>query len=224
MSAAAIGPILEGTAALGAAIPGIVETFIGKPTDVGGTQRMQLRPEDIAALQRALGGLQQGQGSFLQQLQGLSSQVRPQQFMPQFSNTPDAIAQGNIAQGQQALRQQAGAQQQAIQRQFGATSPGIAQALSRQTSLQAGLQANPLLFQALQEQQGRQLGQQQLGLQATQAGNQAMLAGLGLQGQLAGQGFQAQQALPALLAQIAQMQGTQVQTRDIQRRGGLFGG
>jgi len=219
-------------AGIAQSIPGLVSTFRGTPMEVGGTTQRVFRPEDAAALQEALAGVRSGQQTLVSQLDqaraALPGTLALQQFTPQFSTQPDVIAQGFIGQGQQALRQQAGAQQRSIQRQLGATSPGLAQALSRRAGLEAGLQANPLLLQALQEQQQRQLAQQQLGLQSLGQFQQAQLAQrgqqlqeAGLRGQLAQAQLSPQLALAQLQAQLAEAQAQQVQQRDIQNRGGL---
>lgn len=213
----------------------------------------QFRPEDAAALQQQMQAVQaqnQGVTTLTGQLQNqartqgaptLAQSVGMQQFTPQFSNAPDAMSRALVSQGTQGLNQQAATQQQALQRSL-AGSPGVASVLGRQAAMQSRLQANPLQFQAAQQQAGRELGQQQLGLQAAGHNSQNLFNQFQLQNQAALQqaqanqanraeqlgygqaGMAANQALLSNLSQLAQQFGTQntnSEQNSTQRSGGI---
>ncbi len=217
--------------------------------------RTQFDPAQLAQLnqqtQNLIGQTQaaQGLGSSLQQqaagagVPQLQRNVAIQQFNPQFSNRLDQLSQGLVSQGTQGLNQQAATQRRALASQFGG-QPGIAQALGRQATMQSRLQANPLLFQAAQQQSGRELGQQGLIGQAAQQNNAANISQQQAQNQAAIQqqglgeqsrreqfgygtaGLQAQQQLLPMLSALAQQQGTQISQTAQEaksRSGGLLG-
>lgn len=201
------------------------------------TSFTDFRPEDLAALRAQQGVLQQqtqgtanlagqlqrqaaGQGA--PTLQGNFNQLQGvQSFQPGQSGI-DALGRATMAQGTQALNAQAGTQATALRRQF-AGSPGVGAALGRQASMNARLQANPLLFTAAQQSadRGQQGFQNQLGLAGQQANLQQTANHTALQQQQAnsanrqeqlgfGQaGLNANQALLASLSQLANQFGTQ---------------
>mgnify|MGYP003704704599 CR=1 FL=1 len=96
---------------------------------------------------------------------------------PQFSTTPDVMTRGLASQATQQMAQQAAAQRQAIAQQFRG-QPGAQMALQRQADIQSRLQQNPLLFQAFQQQQGRELTQAQQQQAAAEAYQQNVFEAL----------------------------------------------
>lgn len=143
------------------------------------TQKNILDPEMKAAY---LGLLNQYQGLLPAQQAAATEAAGKFQttgFAPQFSTSPDVITRGLAAQGTQGLAQQAAAQKAQIAQQFRG-NPGAQMALQRQADMQARLQSNPILFQAFQQQQGREQLQNQARLQGTQAANQALIQQLGI--------------------------------------------
>ena len=136
----------------------------------------QFRPEDVAAIEAARGGVTTGTQNLLQQLQQSQEAIRKGFIQPtgqfQFAQAPDAMTRAIAAQATQGLGQQAAAQRQQLAQQF--RGP-VGQILGRQAEMQSRLQQNPLLFQAFQQQQGRELAQAQQQLAAQQAANQALL-------------------------------------------------
>jgi len=129
-------------------------------------------------------------------------------FTPQFSTRPDVMTRGLASQATQQMAQQAAAQRAAIAQQFRG-QPGANMALQRQIDMQSRLQANPVLFQAFQQQQQREQLQNQARLQAQQAGNQALIQQLGLRAAP----LEAQKALLGSVGQALQLTGTQQQTK-----------
>ena len=136
----------------------------------------QFRPQDLAAIEAARGGFQQGVQGLLGQTEASREAIRQGYIQPtgqfQFAQAPDAMTRAIAAQATQGLGQQAAAQRQALAQQF--RGP-VGQILGRQAEMQSRLQQNPLLFQAFQQQQGRELAQAQQQLAAQQAANQALL-------------------------------------------------
>ena len=103
-------------------------------------------------------------------------------------------------------------------------SPGAAMALQRQADIQSRLQQNPLLFQAFQQQQGRELTQAQQQQAAAEAANKALLGREQAVTGLAQTGVGAQQNLLSTLLSLGQGLGQQVQAGEMKgRSGGLFG-
>jgi hypothetical protein len=191
------------------------------------TSQTQFRPEDIAAIQAAKGGLQTQVGGLMSQL-GTSKEALQKGFvMPSgqfaFGAAPDVISRGLAAQAGQQMAQQAAAQRQAIANQFRG-QPGAAMALQRQADIQTRLQQNPLLFQAFQQQQGRELAQAQQGQAAAEAANRALLGREQAVTGLAQTGVGAQQNLLSTLLSLGQALGQQQTTSQMGgRSGGLFG-
>ncbi len=187
-------------------------------------QYTQFRPEDLAAIQRARGGIETGAGGLMSQLEA-SRQALQQGFrMPtgefQFAQSPDAMTRAIAAQATQGLGQQAAAQRQQLAQQF--RGP-VGQILGRQAEMQTRLQQNPLLFQAFQQQQGRELAQAQQQMAAQQAANQALLGREQALTGLAGTGMSAQQNLLASLLGAGQALGEQrTEALARGRSGGLF--
>ena len=212
------------------AIPaiGIGKSLFGTSTkqDQTSTTRTEFRPEDLAAIEAARGGLQTQLGDLMSQLSRSREAVQKGYVLPQagfqFSATPDAITRALASQAGQQVAQQAAAQRAAIGQQFRG-QPGAQMALQRQADIQSRLVQNPLLFQAFQQQQGRELTQAQQQQAAAEAANRALLGreqfGVGL-GQM---GLGAQQNLLSTLLALGQGLGTQVQTGQMRgRSGGLF--
>jgi hypothetical protein len=178
--------------------------------DSSGSQFTTFRPQDEATLtaQRnsleGLGNLQNQQLFNLsqQQLQSRAPQLGTNfgQFNanlntnfqgPQFSQTLDPTSQNILAQELGNRQAQLQRQQQGIQQQFGGRNNQLAQILQSQAGAQSQLANNPLAFQALQQQGGREAQNYQLGQQAQQLGNQALLSQQGFNAGLQGQGNQA---------------------------------
>jgi hypothetical protein len=190
-------------------------------------QRTEFRPEDLAAIQAARGGLQTQVGDLMSQLGSSRQAIQQGIVLPssqfQFSASPDAMTRGLAAQAGQQMAQQAAAQRQAIANQFRG-QPGASMALQRQADIQSRLQQNPLLFQAFQQQQGRELAQAQQGQAAAEAANRALLGREQAVTGLAQTGMGAQQNLLANLLSLGQGLGTQVSEAQMKgRSGGLFG-
>ena len=187
------------------------------------TQQTILDPK---LLQMYKGYLTEYQKQVQQQYQPqaeLAAQQIQTGFTPQFSATPDAMTRGLAAQAGQQMAQQSTAQRQAIANQFRG-QPGAALALQRQADIQSRLQQNPLLFQAFQQQQGRELTQAQQQQAAAEAANRALLGREQAVTGLAQTGLGAQQNLLSTLLSLGQGLGQQVQTGEMKgRSGGLFG-
>jgi len=185
----------------------------------------QFRPQDLAAIEAARGGFQQGVQGLLGQTEASREAIRQGYIQPtgqfQFAQAPDAMTRAIAAQATQGLGQQAAAQRQALAQQF--RGP-VGQILGRQAEMQSRLQQNPLLFQAFQQQQGRELAQAQQQLAAQQAANQALLGREQALTGLAGTGLGAQQNLLAQQLGLGQALGQQVSEAQMRgRSGGLFG-
>lgn len=187
----------------------------------------QFRPEDLARIEAARGGYQASTADLMKQL-GASRQALQQGYvMPQsgfqYSTSPDAITRGLAAQAGSQIAQQAAAQRQAIAQQFRG-QPGAQMALQRQADIQSRLQQNPLLFQAFQQQQGRELTQAQQAQSAAEAANRALLGREQAVTGMAQTGMGAQQNLLSTLLSLGQGLGAQIQNAQSEgRSGGLFG-
>ncbi|NBU33829.1 hypothetical protein EBZ38_03290 [bacterium] len=183
----------------------------------------QFRPEDLAGIEQARGGLQSGTQGLLGQLQASQEAIRRGITTPttgfQFGQAPDAMTRALAAQATQGTAQQAAAQQAQIARQFQG-QPGAARALQAQAAMQSRLQQNPALFQAYQQQQGRELAQAQQQLAQTQAANQAIMGREQALAGMSGTGMQAQQNLLSSLLGLGQAMGQQVQSGQMQGRSG----
>lgn len=125
-----------------------------------------LDPRIEALLFPQLDSLAQLQQDFIGQSRSIAEQM---QIDPSFGG-PDAVTRAQMAMGQQGLLNQAEANRAEIARNVGFGAGG--QALQRIAGMQSSLQANPLMFQAMQEQRTREL-------QGMQARNAALLQQLG---------------------------------------------
>lgn len=199
--------------------------LFGTASSQQGTQRAftQFRPEDLLAIQQARTGYTTGTQDLLNQLQA-SRQALQQGFrMPtaefQFAQSPDAMTRAIAAQAAQGMGQQAATQRQQIAQQFRG-QPGAARALMAQADIQTRLQQNPLLFQAFQQQQGRELAQAQMQQSAIDAANRALLGREQALAGLAGTGLSAQQNLLAQQLGLGQALGEQIQTQAQRGRSG----
>ena len=186
----------------------------------------QFRPEDLARIEAARGGYQGSVADLMSQLGSSKEALQKGIVMPssqfQFSASPDAITRGLAAQAGQQMAQQATAQRQAIANQFKG-QPGAAMALQRQADIQSRLQQNPLLFQAFQQQQGRELTQAQQQQAAAEAANRALLGREQALTGFAQTGMGAQQNLLSTLLSLGQALGEQTQAGQMKgRSGGLF--
>lgn len=184
----------------------------------------QFRPEDLASIQQARGGLQTGTQGLLSQLQASQEAIRQGVQAPsrefQFAQSPDVMTRALAAQATQGLGQQAGAQQRALAQQF--RGP-VGQILGAQAGMQARLQQNPALFQAFQQQQARELAQAQQQQAQAAAANQAVMGREQALSSLAGTGLGAQQQLLSNLLGVGQALGEQVQSAQMKgRSGGLL--
>jgi len=187
----------------------------------GQRQYTQFRPEDLAAIEAARGGFQQGVQGLLGQTEASRQAIRQGFIQPtgqfQFAQAPDAMTRAIAAQATQGLGQQAAAQRQQLAQQF--RGP-VGQILGRQAEMQSRLQQNPLLFQAFQQQQGRELAQAQQQLAAQQAANQALLGREQALTGMAGTGMSAQQNLLAQQLGLGQALGQQVSEAQSRGRAG----
>lgn len=132
-----------------------------------------LDPRVAGLLFPQLSGLAQQQEQFGQQAQNIAGQMQTS-FQPQAFQGPDDVTRAQIALGEQALLNQAAANRAGIARGLGA-QPGASQVLQRMAGIQAGVQRNPLLFSAMQQQTEREAMANQQRMQAQQAGNAALL-------------------------------------------------
>lgn len=186
--------------------------------------RTELRPEDLQAILNQRTGVQTGTIDLLQQLQRSREAIQQGYQLPttgfEFAQTPDVMTRAIAAQATQGLGQQAGAQRQALAQQF--RGP-VGQILGRQAEMQTRLQQNPLLFQAFQQQQGRELTAEQQRQANLAAANQALLSREQALTGLSGTGVSAQQNLFNLLTQLGQLLGTRVSSgTQTGRSGGFF--
>jgi hypothetical protein len=176
-------------------------------------QSAQLAPMTQAyqgAANQAAGGMQTNFQQFAPQLQSNFTQFNPG-LQTNFAAAPtlDARSQTLMGYADQARNSQLGQLQAANAQKFAGT-PGIADVLNSQATMQSQLQANPMLFAASQDQYQRQQQEMQLSNQARlqqsqqaaalqQQGNQAQLQNTEALSGLAGAGN-------AALAQRLQMQ------------------
>jgi hypothetical protein len=216
------------TGAIGGAL-GIGQGLFGTASSQQQGQRAftQFRPEDLSRIEAARGGYQGSVADLMSQLGTSREALQKGLVMPssqfQFSAAPDAMTRALAAQAGQQMAQQSTAQRQAIANQFRG-QPGAALALQRQADIQSRLQQNPLLFQAFQQQQGRELTQAQQQQAAAEAANRALLGREQAVTGLAQTGLGAQQNLLSTLLSLGQGLGQQVQTGEMKgRSGGLFG-
>ena len=217
------------TSAIGGAI-GLGQGLFGTGTSQQQAQRTrtQFRPEDLARIEAARGGYQSQVGDLMSQLAKSKETLQTGLKLPsgqfQFSATPDAITRALASQAGQQVAQQAAAQRAAIAQQFRG-QPGAQMALQRQADIQSRLVQNPLLFQAYQQQQGRELTQAQQQQVAVEALNRALLGREQAVTGLAQTGVGAQQNLLSTLLTLGQGLGEQIQSGQMKgRSGGLFGG
>lgn len=210
------------TAGIGGAL-GLAQGVFGTGSRQQQNQRAftQFRPEDLAAIQQARGGLQTGTQGLLSQLQSSQEAIRQGFQAPsrefQFAQAPDAMTRALAAQATQGLGQQAGAQQRALAQQF--RGP-VGQILGAQAGMQTRLQQNPALFQAFQQQQARELAQAQQQQAQAAAANQAVLGREQALSSLAGTGLGAEQQLLSNLLGVGQALGEQVQSAQMRGRSG----
>lgn len=132
-----------------------------------------LDPRVAALLFPQLSNLAQQQEKFGTQAQNIAGQLQTS-FQPQAFQGPDDVTRAQIALGEQALLNQAAANRAGIARSMVA-QPGASQVLQRMAGIQAGVQRNPLLFSAMQQQTEREAMANQQRMQAQQAGNAALL-------------------------------------------------
>jgi len=104
-----------------------------------------------------LNQLAQQQQQFGQQAQQIGGQIQTEVA----SQGPDEVTRALLSQANQALGQQTGAQQQQIAQAFRG-QPGVSQVLQQQAAMRSRLQANPLLFSAMQQQGQREAQQMQM--------------------------------------------------------------
>jgi hypothetical protein len=218
-------PMTIGTAVGGGM--GAAQGLFGTSSKQQQSQRQftQFRPEDLAAIQQARGGFEQGVQGLLGQTEASRQAIRQGFIQPsgqfQFSQAPDAMTRAIAGLGTQGLREQGSVQRQQLAQQF--RGP-VGQILGRQAEMRTQLQQNPLLFQAFQQQQGRELAQSQQQMTAQQAANQALLGREQALTGLAGTGMSAQQNLLGQQLGLGQALGEQVTAALSRgRSGGLFG-
>lgn len=135
--------------------------------------RQILDPRVANLLFPQLETLARQQQEFGQRAQNIAGQMQTS-FQPQAFQGPDEVTKAQIALGEQALLNQAAANRAGIARGLGG-QPGASQVLQRMAGIQAGVQRNPLLFSAMQQQTEREAMANQQRLQAQQAGNAALL-------------------------------------------------
>jgi len=205
---------------------GLAQGLFGTKSSQQQNQRSftQFRPEDLAAIQQARGGLQTGTQGLLSQLQASREAIQQGMRLPsaefQFAQAPDVMTRALAAQATQGIGQQVGAQQRQLAQQF--RGP-VGQILGAQAGMQARLAQNPALFQAFQQQQARELAQAQQQQAQVDAANRALLGREQAVSQLAGTGLGAQQQLLSNLLGVGQALGEQVQQAGMKgRSGGLL--
>lgn len=222
----------------------------GSPQPVGSREQSVLDKAFADTLRSSAGDFQKQNQQYQQyandaagQVQTNFNQFKPTlaqnfgQFQPQlqtnFQTGPqlDARAQGILSAAESQRAAQQATQNRQIASQF-QNNPGIAQILQSQAAMHSRLSANPLLFQAANDQSQRQqqegllqnqamLQQSQQGAALQQMGNQAGLqqaeVGANLQGaqnaalgqrlQFQSQPIQSQQNLMSVLSNLAQLYG-----------------
>lgn len=135
--------------------------------------RQILDPRVANLLFPQLETLAKQQQQFGERAQNIAGQMQTG-FQPQAFQGPDEVTRAQIALGEQALLNQAAANRAGIARTT-VGQPGASQVLQRLAGIQAGVQRNPLLFSAMQQQTEREAMANQQRLQAQQAGNAALL-------------------------------------------------
>ena len=221
--------------------------------DVAGSQRTAFTAQDEARLRQQADAYSKDVGGYqklLSQLQGQAASPAPQLqtnlglntsfTMPKFGGGLDTESQSLLGLVQQQQANQLQAQQNQLRSQL-RNNPILASLMGSQLGTQAQLAQNPLLFQAQQAQDVRNIGRaqaqneaQQLGNAALQAqgqfGNQAMLGQFGLgqqqraeQAGFGQQGVSASASLFDMLQKLGQQFGTTYQNQSSSgRSGGLF--
>lgn len=204
----AVDPI---TAAAGIAALG--KAFMGTTTTQKGTQRQytKYRPEDIAAIESARGGVVSGTQGLLDQLTQARQNLREGIMMPStgfaFSATPDPYTRALASFMGQGTMQQAAAQRQDIARRL----PGsVGQILGRQIDMQTRLSQNPNTLLAMQDQRSRELTQRQQQQAEVDASNRTRFALEQGLAQLAGTGLGAQSNLLAQQLGLGQAFGENI--------------
>lgn len=212
------------TAGIGGAL-GLAQGLFGTASKTTTRSSTEFRPEDIKSIRGAQAGYEQMLPGLLSDLaarqQAVLSGVQAPSREFAFSQQADPLTRAMASMGSQQLGEQASAQRQAIASQFRG-QPGLSNILQAQANIQSRLQQNPLLFQAFQQQQGRELAQAQQQLAQQEAANQAIMGREQLGANLAMMRPQAQASLLNTLFQLGQGFGTQVQEQK-SRGGGLFG-
>lgn len=198
---------------------------LGLGSDKSGTssQRLIMRPEDEAALRAASGGYQAGVGNLLEQLQQTRAGLAG---MPgagprfQYTGAADPVTRAIASQGRQDLLASEAAQRRNLLRQYQGR-PDVASALGSVLGMQSGLQQNPLLGQAMQQQFARQLSQAQLQEQQLQNEIRNLFGRAQLETMLGTTGLGAQGNLVDMLANLAKLGGT-TESKTQQESGGFF--
>lgn len=197
--------------------------LFGTKSSQAQTQRSftQFRPEDLARIEQARGGLETGTSGLLSQLEKSRQALQTGMLTPstgfQFAQTPDAYTRAMASFMGQGAMQQAAAQRQDVARRL----PGaVGQVLGRQIDMQTRLAQNPNIFQALQNQQSRELEQRRQQQAEIEATNRALLGREQAVSSLAGTGLSAQQQLLSNLLGVGQAFGENVQTGQMQGRSG----
>lgn len=211
------------TAGIGGAL-GLAQGLFGTGSSTTQRSRTELTPQDIQGIRAAQSTYQGMFPGLLTDLQARQKAVLTGVQAPQTGfqyQAPDALTKALAAQAAQGMAQQATAQRQRIAQQFRG-QPGAAMALMAQADIQNRLQQNPLLFQAFQQQQQRELLQAQQQMAQQQAANEAIMAREQMAANLGLMQPQAQANLLNTLLQLGQAFGTQV-TEQKSRGGGLFG-
>lgn len=198
----------------------------GTSQDQTQTTQTGFRPQDLAQIEAARGAYQTQLGDLMSQLGASRAALQKGFVMPSsqfaFSAAPDVMTRGLASQAGQQVAQQAAAQRQAIANQFRG-QPGAQMALQRQADIQSRLVQNPLLFQAFQQQQQRELSQAQQQQASAEAANRALLGREQAITGLAQTGLGAQQNLLSTLLSLGQALGSQQQQGQMRgRSGGLF--
>jgi hypothetical protein len=217
--------IFNPLAAFTGALASPVQALMGTKQSSTSSSRLQARPEDLAAAEAIRKGIQTTLPDYLKQLGTLQTdistgvQAAPSSFA--FQMSPDAITRGLAAQATQGMAQQAAAQRAQIASQFRG-QPGQSNVLQRLADVQTRLQQNPLLFQAFQQQQARELSQAQQNQAARESANQAALQRAMGMANLGTTGLTQQQNILELLNRMAEQYGTRINEQS-QRSGGILG-
>lgn len=212
------------TSGIGSAL-GLAQGLFGTGSKTTSRSRTEFNPQDVTAIRAAQQGYQDLIPGLLKDLQARQQAVLTGVQAPAggfaFNMSPDAITQALAAQATQGMAQQAAAQRAQIASQFRG-QPGQSNVLQRLSDMQTRLQQNPLLFQAFQQQQARELGQAQQNLAQREAANAAIMGREQLAANLAAMQPAQQAGLLNTLLGLGQAMGTQVSEQKT-RGGGLFG-